>query len=210
MQYYEPYLAHWRPKGAKNGFHLFGEQRPAKYYKLGEKTIGFIKNIGNGMYAAKTGLKSYGQYLEAQREANKLMQEAERHKAQASVYWPDGIEKQAGLFDFKGFNQRGKAVKEMNEYTRLKNKADDILAKAEKKRKKSEKLFATARKVTPGLSTVYIKAAKAIYGAVDRLKRFINDYGYKRSMNKINKHNESEKFKAMIDPSYKPKYKKYY
>lgn len=41
-QYYEPYLAHWRPKGSKNGMHLFGiAQNPSKYAN-GEQTAGLM------------------------------------------------------------------------------------------------------------------------------------------------------------------------
>lgn len=41
-QCYEPYLAHWRPKGSKNGMHLFGIAQDPSKYANGTATAGLM------------------------------------------------------------------------------------------------------------------------------------------------------------------------
>lgn len=41
-QYYEPYLAHWRWPGSKNGYHIFGKAQNPKKYANGSSTVGLM------------------------------------------------------------------------------------------------------------------------------------------------------------------------
>lgn len=179
MYTYEPYLAHkgGRIKGSKNGYHIFGEQQSAGHYKLGDLTIGFVKNAynaGKSVGEAWKGFKDWREYQKYMRIAAK---------------------KNPGDKDFDWWDYVGKFNHELD-----KKKYNDLLNKAIEAKKRYESHINLSRAYSK-VGGILIDTARYIYGRFTALKNFIKGIGNKKRMYDEDIARKANGFQEIINPS---------